>query len=550
MIDKFSCGFINSVYDFNDYTLNELICKLAQKMDEVITQSNESFNYLDWLKGQGLSDEVIKIMMEWKEDGTLENIINENIFNGLNTKIDNFKTEVNTEIDNFQTDVNNKVDTFKNEVNNNFDTMETEFNNKVNESISNIETTKQELNNKFNEQQTKLNNIIKKIDKFSEIHYINTNADELSILIKCMNGETVLIDCGETFSANKIKERLDNLKVTEINHFIVTHFHSDHAGSYETILNNYTIDNVYYKPITWTMSQKEIGWLTPNIYNGFVSKVEQLGIQSHVLNQDMTITINEYEKIKLMNTSPYPYTDKSAVTNYDVYDYNYESLMCYYTNGTTKVLFQADCPSKVAYSNYGTNINNVDHLQITHHGGGDVLKKEWTQSIRPKTGFYTNKKFNTVEHYKAYTMTKLYSYDYTTTNSGCILVTPGSLTPTVSMLEQTLGNRFIEIEKDLWVYVDSSGNLVENGFVENDGKKYIMKDWYLALPSADGWYYGIPEQAYALNNGGSIKCNQWVKTNNYNYYVDDRGVFIKNGYYRVGTTLVNFDENGHATNLE
>ena len=76
MIDKFSHGFINSVYDFNDFTINELLCKLAQKMDEVITQSNESFNYLDWLKGQGLSDEVIKIMAEWKEDGTLENLIN------------------------------------------------------------------------------------------------------------------------------------------------------------------------------------------------------------------------------------------------------------------------------------------------------------------------------------------------------------------------------------------------------------------------------------------------------------------------------------------
>ena len=539
MIDKLPCGFINSVYGFNDYTLNELICKLAQKMDEVITQSNESFSYLDWLKEQGLSDEVIKIMLEWKEDGTLETLINQNIFNGLNTKIDNFQNEVN-----------NKVDSFKNEVNNNFDTMETEFNNRVNESISNIETTKQELNNKFNEQQTKLNNIIKKIDKFSEIHYINTNADELSILIKCMNGETVLIDCGETFSANKIKERLDNLKVTEINHFIVTHFHSDHAGSYETIFNNYTVDNVYYKPITWSMSQKEIGWLTPNIYNGFVAKVEQLGIQKHVLNQDTTITINEYEKIKLMNTSPYPYSDKSATTNYNVYDYNYESLMCYYTNGTTKVLFQGDCPSKVAYDNYGSNIKNLDHLQITHHGGGDVLKKEWTQSIRAKTGFYTNNTFNTVEHYKAYTITKLYSYDFNTSNSGCILVTPGSLTPTVTMIEQTLGDRFINMEGNLWVYVNSAGNLVENGIIENNGKKYIIKDYYMALPSADGWYYGIENQAYALNNGGSIKCNQWVTTSGNNYYVNDQGIFIKNGIYRVGTTNITFDENGHATNLE
>ena len=97
MIDKFSHGFINSVYDFNDFTLNELICKLAQKMDEVITQANESFNYLDWLKGQGLSDEVIGTLQAWKEDGTLDTIINSNVFNELNSKVDNFQEQVNNE---------------------------------------------------------------------------------------------------------------------------------------------------------------------------------------------------------------------------------------------------------------------------------------------------------------------------------------------------------------------------------------------------------------------------------------------------------------------
>ena len=96
MIDKLPYGFLNSVYGFNDYTLNELICKIAQKMDEVITQSNESFNYLDWLKGQGLSDEFIKILSEWKEDGTLETLINQNVFNGLNNKIDDVNTELTT----------------------------------------------------------------------------------------------------------------------------------------------------------------------------------------------------------------------------------------------------------------------------------------------------------------------------------------------------------------------------------------------------------------------------------------------------------------------
>ena len=99
MIDEFSHGFINSVYKFNDFTLNELICKLAQKMDEVITKSNESFNYLDWLKGQGLSDEVIKIMLEWKENGTLETVINDALLQNINEQFDTFKTEVSEQLD-------------------------------------------------------------------------------------------------------------------------------------------------------------------------------------------------------------------------------------------------------------------------------------------------------------------------------------------------------------------------------------------------------------------------------------------------------------------
>ena len=126
MIDKFSHGFINRVYEFNDFTLNELLCKLAQKMDEVITQSNESFSYLDWLKGQGLSEEVIKTLLEWKENGTLENIINKNLFNGLNTKIDEINTQLDTKAnineinEQLETKVN-KNEIYLNDYNNNND---------------------------------------------------------------------------------------------------------------------------------------------------------------------------------------------------------------------------------------------------------------------------------------------------------------------------------------------------------------------------------------------------------------------------------------------
>ena len=104
MIDKFSHGFIKSVYDFNDYTLNELMCKLAQKMDEVITQSNESFSYLDWLKGKGLNDIVIDILLGWKDDVTLDAIINGNVFDEINKSINDLTQRIN-QLENNQTSI-------------------------------------------------------------------------------------------------------------------------------------------------------------------------------------------------------------------------------------------------------------------------------------------------------------------------------------------------------------------------------------------------------------------------------------------------------------
>ena len=157
MIDKFMYGFLNRVYGYDDYTQLEINSKLIQKMDEVIDNCNNAYEYVEWLKDQGLSDEVINTLIAWKEDGSLETIINQNVFNELNSKVDNFQENVNNE----------------------------------------LESKKLELDN-----------IIKGMIRCSELHYINNIADESSVLFKCMNGETVLVDCGETFSSGGVYNRL------------------------------------------------------------------------------------------------------------------------------------------------------------------------------------------------------------------------------------------------------------------------------------------------------------------------------------------------------
>ena len=68
MIDKFEHGFLNRVYGYDDYTQIEINSKLIQKMDEVIENCNNAYEYVEWMKNQGLSDEVINTLIAWKED--------------------------------------------------------------------------------------------------------------------------------------------------------------------------------------------------------------------------------------------------------------------------------------------------------------------------------------------------------------------------------------------------------------------------------------------------------------------------------------------------
>lgn len=396
------------------------------------------------------------------------------------------------------------------------------------------------LENRLDSIDTNINNI----NRFSELHYINSMADEMSCLIKCANGETILIDCGETFTKNYLHNRLKALGVTKINHFIITHFHSDHVGGYDMIFDNFIVDNVYFKPITWTLSAKEIGWNTKSLYDGFFARINQLNIKYYSLTEDTIIYINDNEKIKLMNTAPYPYNDKSANTDYNVYDYNYESLMCLYQYANAKVLLQGDCPSQVAYEKYGNTISHVDHLQISHHGGKDVINDEWISLIRAKTGYYSYINSTNILRYKVSTLTKIYKHDPLSSISGCLLINESSVYTTVSLIENTLADRLVELFGKKY-YISQDGNLVNKGVITTQGKMYLIDDWCVQFPSGDGWCY-IGEICYAMNNDGSIKTNQWVSSSGNNYYVDNQGIYYKNCTVKIGTTDVTFDAEGRA----
>ena len=91
---------INTIYDFdNAFSINELLCKFWEKIEETINISNESIDILNWLKEQGLPKEVEKLITKMVEDGTIEQMINVDKIEELRTLITNKITDVNEQLD-------------------------------------------------------------------------------------------------------------------------------------------------------------------------------------------------------------------------------------------------------------------------------------------------------------------------------------------------------------------------------------------------------------------------------------------------------------------
>ncbi|MGL5717950.1 MAG: hypothetical protein ACRCX2_33415 [Paraclostridium sp.] len=83
-----------SVYDYNAKTLQELLSQFYTNIEDCMKITEESRDFLKWLKDEGITDEVIKKIDELIKDGTIKDLINKEIFSDLNKKVDEVRTQI------------------------------------------------------------------------------------------------------------------------------------------------------------------------------------------------------------------------------------------------------------------------------------------------------------------------------------------------------------------------------------------------------------------------------------------------------------------------
>lgn len=97
---------LQSIYDFNGLTTQEILCQFFEKIQEIINQFNEIDNKftdldvntkekLEYLLGEGLSTEVGNKLLDMYNKGQLADVINNTIFSNINKDLQSRKCYVN-----------------------------------------------------------------------------------------------------------------------------------------------------------------------------------------------------------------------------------------------------------------------------------------------------------------------------------------------------------------------------------------------------------------------------------------------------------------------
>lgn len=214
-----------------------------------------------------------------------------------------------------------------------------------------------------------------------------------SCVIIRKNGFTIMFDCAYVNQESQLRTYLTLNNVTHIDVLMISHFHSDHAGCQQMILEDYCDENtrIYigmipdYDLFTRDESASELR------YEQFVALCDQLNYTYEVPTNNSTITINGVD-FRFLNTDTNYLTDYySSYSDTNINDYqtstaNNVSLVCEITINGSKILLTGDV-EQVAQTKIKDYIEQVDLMQIPHHNYNMYGDFEFFNNANPTLAF-------------------------------------------------------------------------------------------------------------------------------------------------------------------
>ena len=346
-----SMSYLELLYSLLHY-LKETVIPAVNNNADAVTELQNLYNelksYVDnYFENLDIQTEINNKLDEMATDGTLENIINQKIFQELNEKIDN-------------------------------------INNTINEK-SQIHFI---ANKTISEEQ-------------------NSFVGDCSLITGTKN---ILIDIGNQRNAQTLLNYLQEKNITKLDYIIISHYHDDHIGgtNAEGFLALITESNIDFSECKVILPHKNINYsrFVPNSTENVFRTREQLIIQMLTNNnisyefatENQKIQISDNEELNFYNSDIdyyndyYNYTLDAFGNDVGYTNYNNFSLITIYKHFNNSIAFTGDI-EKLAQSKNYQHFKNIDLLKVEHHGLNCESDLNYLNQLNPKFAVICNSQY-------------------------------------------------------------------------------------------------------------------------------------------------------------
>lgn len=220
-----------------------------------------------------------------------------------------------------------------------------------------------------------------------EIDFLDVGqADCIYIILP--NGETMLIDAGDTPTSEKVVQSIkDNNTKGVIDYVVATHPHSDHIGGMAAVINAFTIKNVWMTDATTNTKVFE------NLLDTL--KAKNLLFKTAKVGK----ILFDYGKLKAVFIAP------NGSGYKDLNEYSAAILLTYNDN---RFLFMGDAGEESEAEILASGIDiSADVLKVGHHGSSTASTKAFIKKVSPKFAVISCGKGNSYGHPASQTLATL-----------------------------------------------------------------------------------------------------------------------------------------------